>query len=97
MTEAGGGLGRGKGYYDKTLSQLYKKPASKIHKLKPHYKKPKGLLIGLAFVEQIHNEQLPLLKQDVLLDMLVTDQFVLLPLEKSKTQKLKGNLKRLSI
>ena len=70
----GGRLGRGQGYYDKTLSSINKKKLlTRI--TNPHYEK-KPLFIGVAFTEQIHNEKLPLLDHDVLMDILITDHFV---------------------
>lgn len=81
----GGRLGRGKAYYDKTLAHLSKraKPFYKTNKSHSEMR-PKALLVGVAFVEQIHKEDLPLLEHDVLFDVLVTDQFVLTPLERHK-------------
>ena len=83
---SGGRLGRGKAYYDKTLAGIdtaqflpnTKEKSFFVKALKAH-KQKNILFIGLAFVEQIHNEKLPLLEHDVLLNILVTDQFVLMP------------------
>lgn len=41
----------------------------------------KSLFVGIAFTEQIHKEDLPISQHDILLDMIVTDQFVLIPLK----------------
>ena len=74
----GGRLGRGWGYYDKTLIKVDKKQKAK------HCEKI--LFIGIAFTEQVHNEPLALFPHDVLMDILVTDSFILMPLD----QKAKG-------
>ena len=77
----GGRLGRGKGYYDKTLALIgTKKGTDKNQKNFIKTLKTKPLFIGVAFSEQVHNEKLPLLDHDILFDFLVTDSFVLKPL-----------------
>ena len=76
----GGRLGRGYAYYDKTLSFL--KKSSKYKNQKNWNKKP--LLIGTAFTEQIHEKALPLFPHDILMDCLITDQFLLWPLKSKK-------------
>ena len=73
----GGRLGRGRAYYDKTLSQTNRKDRS-------FKRRGQALFVGLAFSDQIHNEPLPLSSHDVLLDLLVTDRFVLMPLKRGK-------------
>lgn len=69
----GGRLGRGCAYYDKTLSTI-KRKCNLDNFLK------QVLFIGVAFIEQINQIALPLSSQDVLMDCLVTDQFILWPL-----------------
>ena len=76
----GGRLGRGYAYYDKTLSFLKK---SSNYKKEQKWNK-KALLIGIAFTEQIHEKALPLLPHDILMDCLITDQFLLWPLNSKK-------------
>ena len=82
----GGRLGRGKGYYDRTLASVHtiKKTfqaragpsdSSKLLLLK------KTWVIGIAFSEQVHKDPLPLLPHDVCLDLLITDRFVFMPLK----------------
>ena len=44
--------------------------------------KNRPLLIGIAFAEQIHNEDLPFEGHDAAVDMIVTDRFVLMPCHK---------------
>ena len=83
---SGGRLGRGKGYYDKTLAligkkQRFNKNKKSSAKILKTDKANRALFIGLAFSEQLHNEQLALLEHDVLVDFLVTDRFVLKPLK----------------
>ena len=79
-------IGKGFGYYDKTLSQIKKTDSKTPLKLKP-------LFIGVAFLEQVQNKALPIKAHDVKMGFLVTDQFVLCPLEKTnRTQKNKGRL-----
>ena len=79
---SGGRLGRGKGFYDKTLSFIGKEQRIDnkhfIKVLKTNTEN-KTLFIGVAFSEQLHNEQLPLMEHDILVDFLVTDRFVLRP------------------
>ena len=83
----GSRLGRGGGYYDRTLASLPKEG--------PFYEKRgfvkgsskgsqgrKALFIGLAFIEQVSNENLPLREHDIFVDILVTDRFVLIPLNR---------------
>ena len=83
----GGRLGRGQGYYDKTLANISKKHFISYKTEKEYFttnlkadKQKKALFIGVAFVDQVHNEALPLFPHDILLDILITDQFVLMPL-----------------
>ena len=71
----GGRLGKGFGYYDKTLS-FFKKESS--------FLKRSPWFVGLAFTEQIHNDSLPLKNHDVCMDLLLTDSFILAPLNKKK-------------
>ena len=66
----GGRMGRGRGYYDKTLA-----------KLSGSFRK-KALFIGLCWAEQVHSKPLSLFPHDILLDALVTDQFALFPLKR---------------
>ena len=79
----GGRLGRGQGFYDKTLSPIGKKQMSVDKeesfstKAEIAYEKKKALFIGIAFAEQVHEEKIPLLEHDILMDVLVTDRFVL--------------------
>lgn len=82
---SGGRLGRGKAYYDKTLALIAKKQRTD-KKQKNFIKtlKKKPLFIGVAFSEQVHNEGLPLLDHDILFDFLVTDRFVLKPLNQER-------------
>ncbi len=77
----GGRLGRGKGYYDKTLASAYKTgaPSSASWNFDKWGRAP---FIGIAFSDQVHNEPLPLLPHDILMDFLVTDRFILMPLNK---------------
>lgn len=83
----GGRLGRGKAYYDKTLAGRNKH----LGKTEQFFKtggRTKTLYIGVSFMEQIHKEPLLLLEHDVLMDVLVTDSFVLMPLnQKDRAQK----------
>ena len=82
----GGRLGRGKGYYDRTLANI-----SKIKKAFQTGGQSSGSLrlpllrkiwvIGIAFSEQVHREPLPLFPHDIFLDLLITDRFVLMPLK----------------
>ena len=92
----GGRLGRGKAYYDQTLDLIGKKQNSFYNEeagsLEIDSQQKKVYFIGVSFIEQIHNEDLPLKEHDILLDILVTDQFVLMPLEQKKMKK--KNLKK---
>lgn len=88
----GGRLGRGKGYYDRTLAGIntikktFPAEAQFSDSLKlPFLKKP--WVIGIAFSEQVHKDPLPLLFHDICLDLLITDRFVLMPI-KTKGHKL---------
>ena len=88
----GGRLGRGQGYYDKTLANISKKHFISHEKEKGYFttdlkadKQKKALFIGVAFVEQVHNESLPLFPHDISLDILITDQFTLMPLNQRST------------
>ena len=74
----GGRLGRGCAYYDRTLSVIKRSPLSKTQLNKG------ALFIGVAFTEQINRTALPLSRYDVLMDGLITDQFVLWPLHSGK-------------
>ena len=76
----GGRLGRGQAYYDKTLSSI--KRSSKFYKSLTE--NTKVLFIGLGFVDQINKTALPLSNHDIVMDCLVTDQFVLWPLNLKK-------------
>ena len=87
----GGRLGRGRGFYDKTLSSLDKKQMSSDKEKIPSSskaetadKKKQALFIGVAFSEQVHNKSLPLSDHDILMDVLVTDCFVLRSLNGKK-------------
>ena len=83
----GGRLGRGRGFYDKTLSSIDEssdKEKIVSSKAETADKKKKPLFIGVAFSEQVHNEKLPLLEHDILMDILVTDCFVLRSLNKKR-------------
>ena len=73
----GGRLGRGLAYYDKTLSSLQKK-------FNANDFLNQVLFIGIAFTEQINPITLPLSSQDVLMNCLVTDEFVLWPVNLKK-------------
>ena len=68
----GGRMGRGQGYYDKTLAKL----SGSLRK--------KALFVGVAWAEQIHDRPLSLFPHDILLDVLVTDQFALFPLGRGR-------------
>ena len=76
----GGRLGRGQAYYDKTLFSIQRNQALDMS-LKWN---KQALFIGVAFVEQINKTALPLSHYDVLMDCVVTDQFVLWPLNSQK-------------
>ena len=67
----GNRLGRGKGFYDRTLEKV----------------DPKTLLVGVAFKDQVLEEALPSLPHDQTLDVLVTEDFVLLFSKNKKTKK----------
>ena len=79
----GGRLGRGYAYYDKTLSSIKQGP----NRNKDLSWNKKKLFIGAAFVEQINKTALPLSRYDVLMDCVVTDQFVLWPLKLQKRRR----------
>lgn len=79
---SGGRLGRGMAFYDKTLKVLKKENPSNVL-LKG--KRKELVFIGVAFSEQVHGSSLPLTTQDVLMDILVTDSFVLMPLHSKRT------------
>lgn len=55
-------LGRGKGFYDKSLQNYL------------------GLKIGVCFAKQISNGNLPVLEHDILMDFIITENFILKPL-----------------
>ncbi len=86
----GGRLGRGKGFYDKTLAMIDHKAFFSKEKNNPlarilnFAQGGQVLFIGVAFSEQIHNEKLPVLKHDILMDVLITDRFVLKPVMQEK-------------
>lgn len=90
----GGRLGRGQGFYDKTLMsfesfsslRFSEKWTSFMSSLKFSRKK-RALFIGVAFSDQIHNESLKLFSHDILMDILVTDCFAMKSFIKDKTQK----------
>ena len=67
----GGRLGKGLGYYDKTLSVIQKKEG---------FLNSSPWFVGLAFKEQIYNETLALKEHDISMDLLLTDSFILAPL-----------------
>ena len=70
----GGRLGRGHAYYDKTLSSI------KRNTNRPLNLNKQALFMGVAFSEQINPTALPLFSHDVWVDCVLTDQFVLWPL-----------------
>ena len=74
----GGRLGKGLGYYDKTLSYF---------KHKKDFLNSSPWRVGIAFKEQISNEDLPLKEHDIGMDLLLTDAFILAP----QGTKKKGN------
>ena len=74
----GGRLGRGHAYYDKTLSSIKRNPNRPLNLNK------QALFIGVAFTEQINPKALSLSRYDVVMDCVVTDQFVLWPLNSQK-------------
>ena len=76
-------FGKGFGYYDKTLSGI-NKPSSK----KSLDFKTQTLWIGVAFLEQLHNNPLPVQAHDIRMDFVVTDEFVFCPLNKITQTKL---------
>ena len=82
---SGGRLGRGQGFYDKSLADLKKEGGFNLllNKGKPINKASQALFIGVAFTEQIQS-QLKLLSHDVLMDIILTDSFVLYPLRDLK-------------
>ena len=67
----GGRLGRGRGCYDKSLAGLRKLQSKALFS--------SVLFVGIAFFEQVRNEPLNLCEHDILMDILVTDRFVLQP------------------
>ena len=73
----GGRLGRGYAYYDKTLSAI---------KQKFNFDDflNQVLFIGVAFTEQVNPIALPLSSKDILMNCLVTDEFVLWPFNLKK-------------
>ena len=79
----GGRLGRGYAYYDKTLSSIKRKNTPNIQK---SWNK-QALFIGVAFIEQVTETALPLSQYDILMDCLITDQFILWPLNSRKRGK----------
>ena len=83
-------LGKGFGYYDKTLSEI--KKTESVH---PIDFKNQTIFMGVSFVDQIHNQALPIKNHDVRMDFLVTNQFVLCPLKKRKYSEI--NTRELSI
>ena len=76
----GGRLGRGQAYYDKTLSSIKRN----INYNRTTNWDKKTLFIGLGFVEQLNKTALPLSNHDIVMDCLVTDEFVLWPLKMKK-------------
>lgn len=80
----GGRLGRGHAYYDKTLAGLKKQNSH--NNLNPLKQKP--LFIGVAFHVQVHKTPLPLMSHDILMDMLITDKFILFPFHHNKKKEL---------
>jgi len=73
----GGRLGRGYGYYDKTLKGL-KRKVKNVSKIKS------PILVGVSFAEQIYEDFLPLQLHDVCMDIVVTDRFAFIPLSKKR-------------
>ena len=77
----GGRLGRGYAYYDRTLSSIQRKNTPNVQKNK------QVLFIGVSFTEQVNETALPLSQYDILMDCLITDQFILWPLNLRKRGK----------
>ena len=73
-------FGKGLGYYDKTLASL---PNTDFYNSFEFNKQ--ALLIGISFFEQVQNTPLPIQAHDIRLHFLVTDEFILCPLNKIKT------------
>ena len=71
-------FGKGLGYYDKSLASI---PNPDVYN---SFEK-QTLLIGVSFFEQVQNSPLPVQSHDIRLHFLVTDQFILCPLNKIKT------------
>ncbi|MDE0091899.1 MAG: hypothetical protein OXN83_01275 [Oligoflexia bacterium] len=79
----GSRLGRGQAYYDTTLSSIKRSQTCNLRF--NGVKQP--LFIGVAFTEQINRTALPLSQHDILMDCLITDQFILWPLQSRKRGK----------
>ena len=77
----GARLGKGFGFYDNTLSQIKPRPPVSEGALLID-KRP--LFIGAAFTEQIQSGSLPSKAHDIRMDLLVTDQFILHPINTTK-------------
>ena len=77
----GARLGKGFGFYDKTLSQIKSRSPISEGTL-PLDKRP--LFIGVAFTEQMQSNPLPSKTHDIRMDLLVTDQFILYPINTKK-------------
>ena len=75
-------FGKGFGYYDKTLSQIKTDDSKNSFDFKNQ-----TLFIGTAFLEQVQKSPLPVKAHDIRLNFLVTDQFVLCPLNKARSKK----------
>ena len=74
----GGRLGRGLGFYDKSLAKLLPSKTNRGHK--------NACFIGLAFSLQIQTERLSLEAHDIPMDLLVSEDFILMPLNKRMEQ-----------
>ncbi|MBC6415187.1 MAG: 5-formyltetrahydrofolate cyclo-ligase [Bdellovibrionales bacterium] len=77
----GNRIGKGIGYYDKTLSKI-KLQTSPLKNTFVFNKKP--LFIGVAFVEQIQNDPISTKAHDIQMDLIITDQFILYPFKSTK-------------